>query len=59
MEEDAVTCLHPESFDVYEVYGNCELFQIVTLATVLPITISKYEFKKNWRSFEQAAVGDY
>lgn len=51
-EEDAVTRFDPESFDISDVYGNCELAQPVINGGMRDIVISKFEFEKNRRSLE-------
>ena len=63
-EDEAVTWIHPESFSLRDVYGQCELTQMLQLveqgkeAIITPIVISKYEFAKNKRSFEEEAAKD-
>lgn len=55
-EKDAITYVHPESFDFSEVYGDCELMQVIKEKLELPVMISKFQFEKNVRSFEQEAA---
>lgn len=55
-EEKAVTYIHPESFDFSDVYGECELIQVIMEGKESPVTISKFQFEKNRRSFEQEAA---
>ena len=55
-EKDAVTFLDPESFSFCDVYGNCELLQIVAGEEMRPILIAKYEHSKNHRSMEAEAA---
>ena len=55
-EEDATTYIDPESFDFMEVYGECELTQAIMDGTDLPIMISKYQFEKDRRSFDDEAA---
>ena len=55
-EQDAVTFIDPESFDLCEVYGNCELRQIVVGEQMGPIHVCKWELTKDQRSFEEEAA---
>jgi hypothetical protein len=51
-EEYAITYVHPESFDFSDVYGDCEFSQMGDL----PVVVSKFQFEKNVRSFEQESI---
>ena len=55
-EEDAMTYIDPESFCYRDVYGECELTQVIRDGVRLPAIISKYEHEKNPRSFETEAA---
>lgn len=55
-EEDAFTYIHPESFDFCDVYGKCELAQIIQDGKEQPAVATSYEFAKNERSFEMEAA---
>lgn len=50
-EKDAVTIIDPESFAYSDVYGKCEILQVV-LSNHIYTLISKFEFEKNYRSWE-------
>ena len=51
-EEDAVTYIHPESFEFSEVYGGCAIMQ----REGYPAFVSVFEFQKNQRSAEQETI---
>lgn len=60
-ENQAVDWMDPESFSLVDVYGKCELAQMMHIvnegkeAVVTPVIITKHEFEKNQRSFEEVA----
>lgn len=54
-EENAVTYVHPESFDFSEVYGQCKVMQLKGY----PPSVVEFEFQKNLRSFEEEASKQY
>lgn len=55
-EEDAMTYIDPESFYYCDVYGECELTQVIREGVRLPVIISKFQNEKNPRSFEAEAA---
>lgn len=54
-EENAVTYVHPESFDFSDVYGQCKVMQLKGY----PPSVVEFEFQKNLRSFEDEAANQY
>jgi hypothetical protein len=54
-EENAVTYIHPESFDFSDVYGQCKIMQIKGY----PPVVVEFEFQKNLRTFEDEAAKQY
>ena len=61
-EDKPLTHIHPESFDFSDVYGECEIAQMMLLidnkkeAVITPMVITEFEHQKNVRTFDEESA---